>query len=180
MILDIKKLTQSKNFKAIMAIILALIILSGVFQAGVLFGFSKASFLSNFGDNYYRNFGENGNFMGYKMGKGMMFRNEFGGHGVIGKIIKVDLPNIIVLGKDNVEKIIVTNASTTVHQFRDVSSTDKLAIDQIVTVLGNPDEKGQIQAKFIRIMPNNINMPMMNGVDIFFNDTYSSPTKSKI
>jgi hypothetical protein len=83
------------------------------------------------------------------------FRDEnSGGHGIIGKIIKVSLPTIIVMGPDNIEKVIVTTASTTAHQMRDVIALDKLTADQFITVLGYPNEQGQIVAKFIRVMPN--------------------------
>ncbi|MEK7463906.1 MAG: hypothetical protein AAB610_02160 [Patescibacteria group bacterium] len=130
--------------------IIGLAVVFAIFQAGVFVGFSKASFLFRGGDNFYRAFEDGPGRMGGKM----MFRDEFsGGHGAIGKIIKINLPTLVVLGPDNIEKIILTNDSTEVRQFRDASSLDKLSIDQHIAVLGAPNDDGQVVAKFIRIIP---------------------------
>ncbi len=144
--MDTKKFTQLKSPKLIIGVLIILAVLFGIFQAGVFVGFHKASFLFKFGDNYYKTFGERGEMP--------PFRDEMaGGHGTIGKIVKVELPTLIVLGPDNIEKIVITTASTTVHQFRDFLPVDKLAVDQIITVIGYPNEQGQIVAKLIRVMP---------------------------
>lgn len=152
MILDIKKLSQSKSFKAIIAAIIGLAVVLAIFQAGVFVGFHKASFLFKSGDNFYRVFGDKDD-MRPDMGMGM-FRDEMsGGHGVVGKIIKVNLPTIVVMGPDNIEKIILLDEKTSVHMAREIASINALAIDQYITVLGTPNDQGQIVAKFIRMIP---------------------------
>jgi hypothetical protein len=144
--MDTKKFTQLKSPKFIIGILILIAVIFGIFQAGVFVGFQKASFLFKYGDNYYRTFGERGNMP--------PFRDEMaGGHGVIGKIVRINLPTIVVMGPDNIEKIIVTTASTTVHQFREAFPLNKLTADQFITVLGYPNEQGQIVARFIRLMP---------------------------
>jgi hypothetical protein len=151
----IKSVTPGKVIGAI--IILAVIL--GIFQAGVFVGFSKASFHYNFGDNYYRNFGQPGGRMERSMMKplndiGMRLMDErSGGHGTFGKIIKINLPNIVVLGPDNIEKIVLINSTTTIHMGRTQVVTDNLIMDQDIVVLGTPNESGEISANFIRIMP---------------------------
>jgi hypothetical protein len=145
--MDINKLSQLKSLKFILITVIILAVGFGVFQAGVFVGFHKASFLFKYGDNYYKTFGERGEMP--------PFRDEMaGGHGTIGKIVKVNLPTIVVLGPDNIEKIIMTTASTTVHQFRELLPLDKLTADQMITVIGYPDAQGQIVAKLIRVVPN--------------------------
>ena len=149
---EIKKTLQSGKVKVIIASIIGLAVVFAIFQVGVFVGFHKASFLFKGGDNFYRAFGNRG--MGIGMGGNMMFRDEFsGGHGALGKIVKIDLPTLVVLGPDNIEKTIITDENTEVREFREISSLNKLAVDQHVTVLGSPNEQGQVVAKFIRIMP---------------------------
>ncbi len=146
---NLEKIVESKSFKTVIVITVVIAVLAFIFQAGVFVGFHKASFLFKSGDNFYRVYGERG------PGSMMSGRNdEFsGGHGVIGKIVKVNLPTLVVLGPDNIEKVIVTDASTTVRVARDSSDLDKLVLDQFITVLGSPNDQGQIVAKFIRIIP---------------------------
>ncbi len=131
MILDIKKLSQkisgSKTIKVIIFTVIFLGILSLVFQAGIFVGFHKAGFI---------------------------YRSEFrGGHGAVGKIVKIDLPILTMLGSDNIEKTILIDDDTNIRMTRDVLSANKLTIDQYITVLGSPNDDGQIVAKFIRIIP---------------------------
>jgi hypothetical protein len=163
MIKNIKNLAQSKTFKAIIITLLILAIVLGIFQAGIFVGFHKASFLFNSGDNFYKIYGERNGKINRGSMMGGIFRDEFGGgHGVVGKIIKINLPNIVVLGPDNIEKNILTNASTSIYEYRNNSSIEKLTLDKFVTVLGSPDSQGQIVAKFIRIIPS---MPMMFNIN---------------
>lgn len=172
MIMDIKKFAQSGKMKVVVITVICLAILSAIFQAGVFVGFNKASFLFKGGDNFYRAFGDRDDVIINSMGMGGgMFRDEFsGGHGAIGKIVKVNLPTIVVIGPDNIEKTILLSDDTTVHQLRNVSSTDKLEVDQYITVLGAPNDDGQIVAKFIRVIP----PPMMQGLAVPFNQSSST------
>lgn len=153
--MDILKVSQSKKIKIIITTIVGLAILSGVFQAGVFVGFHKAAFLFKSGDNFYRAFGDRDDRLIKGMGMaGGMFRDELsGGHGAIGKIVKVNLPIITVIGPDNIEKTIIVNDDTNIHQQRGTSSIDVLTADQYISVLGTPNDQGQIVAKFIRIVP---------------------------
>ena len=156
MIFDIKKFTNSKPLKVAIITIVILAIASFVFQAGVFVGFHKASFLFKNGDNFYNVYGKNSGMMG---GRGEMHMNNFlrdeysSAHGAVGKIVKISLPNIVVLGSDGIEKNILTDKNTIVKLFRDNSSAEKLTIDQNIAVLGSPDAQGQIVAKLIRVLP---------------------------
>ncbi len=76
-----------------------------------------------------------------------------GGHGAVGKIVKVSLPSIVIEGPDNIEKEVIINESTLIRSSGpDATSTD-LKMDDFVTILGTPNEDGQIQAKLIRVLP---------------------------
>lgn len=151
MILDIKKITQSKVLIIVALIAGFIAILAFVFQVGVFVGFHKASFLFKNGDNFYKAYGNRDNRM--MGGMGMLKDELSGGHGAIGKIVKIELPNLVVLGPDNIEKIIITSTTTSVREARNEKSIGDLSLDNFITVLGTPNEQGQIVAKFIRILP---------------------------
>lgn len=142
---------ESKNFKRFFYILGSLIILLCVFLAGISVGFHKANFGKAWGDNYERNFG---------MMRGGMMR-DFGGpqgnfpnaHGAVGKIIKIELPTIIVQDRDNTEKVILIKDDTKIEQMRTELKQTDLKIDDFIVTIGSPNDKGQVEAKLIRIMP---------------------------
>lgn len=145
----LNKFVDSKNFKKVIYVLGALFILSLVFQAGMIAGFRKAAFRHDWGNNYERNFGP--------MRKAPPFLDDIKGapnaHGAIGKIIKIEFPNIVVLDKDQTEKVIIINDSTSILERRDRITKDNLAIDKYIVVIGTPNQDGQIEAKLIRIIP---------------------------
>lgn len=145
----IKKILESKIIVGILYGVGGVLVALFIFAAGVDVGFDKASFGRNWGDNYERNFG-------------MMGRNGLGGimghfpnaHGAVGKIIKVELPTIIVQDKDNTEKVILIKDDTKIQNgTKENSNINDLQLDGYIIVIGSPNTQGQIEAKFIRILP---------------------------
>ena len=143
----IKKIFESKFLVGILygvGIVVAVLL---IFSAGVSVGFRKASFGRAWGDNYEQNFG-------------MRPMPPFGGennfpnaHGAAGKIIKIELPTVIVQDQDKTEKVVLIKDDTKIQKMRDnIVSTD-LKLDDFIVVIGSPNNQGQIEAKFIRIMP---------------------------
>lgn len=147
--MDFNKLFQSKTFKRILFGVLAFVVLLLVFQAGMLVGFRKANFSYLWGENYHRNFaGPRGGFMDDMRG-----RDFIESAGVFGQIIKIDGQNIIIRGKDNVEKIVLVKKDSIIRRFRDTLQLLDLEVDDSLVVIGEPNEAGQIKAKLIRVMP---------------------------
>jgi len=151
--MDLNKFFQSKIFKFGALGIVALLILLGVFKAGMLVGFKKADFSFRWAENYHQNFaGPRGGFF-------QEFERKMGGgdfinaHGLIGQIIKIDGENIAIKGKDNVEKIILVKEDTAIMRFRESVKITDLKIDENIIVIGEPNESGQIEAKLIRVAP---------------------------
>lgn len=140
---------QGKIFKVIIILIVSLIVLLFVFKLGVLVGFKKASFSYLWGENYHRNFAgpRNGFFRDFEG------REFIDSHGVFGQIIKIDGSNLIIKGRDNVEKIIIVKNNTTIMRFRDTIKLSELKVDDQVVVIGDPNDNGQIEAKLIRLVP---------------------------
>lgn len=150
----IKSIFESQTFKTVIYTIGVLFIIFLIFQAGMIAGFRKASFGRDWGENYTDNFGSPHKFIGMR-GEGMGdFGNLPNAHGAIGKIIKVELPIMVVFdGKDQTEKIIVINDKTDIRMMRDVVDTSALKVDEHVVVIGAPNSSGQIEAKLIRFIP---------------------------
>ena len=150
---DIKKVFESKIATGILIGVGTLIIAMLIFSAGIAVGFHKASFGHAWGENYERNFGIRYNHFG--LGKD----NFPNAHGAIGKIIKIELPTIIVQDqKDNTEKVVLINDDTQIQKMMTNIKMGDLSVDDYVVVIGSPDDQGQIEAKFIRVMP--MGMPL--------------------
>jgi hypothetical protein len=146
----IEKVFESKVSTGVLYTIGVMIILMVVFFCGVSVGFKKASFGKNWGENYERNFGR---MSPPRDGFGLGQDNFPNAHGAIGKIIKIELPTIIVQDKDNTEKVVLIKDDTQIQKQRATITKNELVIDDFVIIVGSPNELGQVEAKLIRIMP---------------------------
>lgn len=153
--MDTNQIFQSKAFKFFALGIGILIILLLVFGIGMSVGFKKANFSFQWGENYHRNFG--GPREGFMRDfSGMDF---MGGHGVAGQIIKIDIPAesgqviLTMKGKDGIEKAVVVNEKTEIRRLMETIKPSDLKTDDFIVVIGQPTKAGQIEAKFIRVMP---------------------------
>ena len=151
--MDTNKFFQSKVFKALVFVIAALIIFLAGFKAGIFVGFRKAGFSYRFEENYHRNFA------GPKAGFFNDFRNDFKNRnfmqsaGVFGQIIKIDNNNLVIAGRDNLEKIVSVTEQTIINRFQETIKISDLKVDDPIVIIGEPNEYGQIEAKLIRVMP---------------------------
>ncbi len=149
--MDINKFFQSKTFKMVLGVILGVIVFFLIFSIGMFIGFKKAGFSYRWGENYHRNFaGPRGGFLGdFGDFRG---RDFMGAHGVFGQIIKIDGSLLIIRGSDNVEKIVLIKDDTIIRRFQEAVKLTDLKVDEYLVVIGEPNDIGQIEAKFIRLM----------------------------
>lgn len=147
---NLNKFVESNNFKKIIFALLVIFVLIFVFELGVVSGFKKATFRHNWGDNYENNFGPKRDLPPFVKDN---IKDMPNANGAIGKIIKIDLPNIVVLDKDKTEKVIVVNDKTNILERKDKINKDFLTLDKYIIVIGEPNELGQIEAKLIRVIP---------------------------
>jgi len=147
--MEINKFFQSKTFKIILWAIAELIIILIVFKIGTVVGFRMANFSYKWGENYHRNFGgPRGGFFG-----DFIDGNFIKPNGVFGQIIKIDGQTLIIKDQENVEKAVIVNDNTIIERFRERIKPPDLKVDDNIVVIGEPNNNGQIEAKFIRIMP---------------------------
>ncbi len=148
--MNIENLSKSKNVRAVIVSIGVLVVVLSILFAGINIGERRARFAGNYGDNFERNF------MGPRGGQmpGRGFFNEMlpGGHGAVGEIISINLPQLIVSGPDNLEKTVLVSSTTVFRRFQENIQSSELKAGDFVVVIGNPNDNGQVEAKLIRIM----------------------------
>jgi len=150
-----KESNKKINFDTLTWIIIGLltiVALVSVFGLGVFVGKKKAEFSYRWAEHYHQMFaGPRFGFFGKWRG---FLREEFiEAHGSVGEIIKIEGNNLIVKGKDNIERVIVVNEKTVIKRgLKDIKISD-LKVGDVIVVIGSPNDKGQIEAKLIRVFP---------------------------
>lgn len=145
----IREAIQSSKFKKAITIIgLALLVLV-IFAVGMEVGYMKAGFSYKFGESYYRSFGQDGAHpMGFVPG------DVSDAHGVSGTIISIGANGLVIADQDKTEKAVVIGDDTVVRELRGTITPADLKIGDFIVIIGNPDDDtGDIDAKFIRVLP---------------------------
>jgi hypothetical protein len=148
---------KQKNRDTLKLIIIGLAgfaVLILIFGAGMFVGAMKAKFSYRWAENYHKNFaGPRAGFFG-DWRKFPPFPGDFiESHGTFGEIIKIDNNNLVVKGREDIEKIVLVNEKTVIKSgFKDIKISDLKVGDRIV-IIGSPNEQGQIEAKLIRVFP---------------------------
>lgn len=147
--MDIKHIIQSRALKIILYGIGGMVVLLLAFQAGEFVGYHRARFSYQWGENYYHMFdARSGRMMGN------FSRSDFPSmHGASGKIIKIEGGNIIVADRDNSEKLVLISDDTEIRRFRENIKFADLKVGDFIVAIGSPDDKGQIEARLLRVMP---------------------------
>jgi hypothetical protein len=155
--IDFKKIKiffESQTFKTALTAVGIIAIALLIFQIGVFVGYKKASFSFGWSENYNRNFGgpEKMGFMARLPFPQELRDNEFlNPHGIVGTVLKINGNTIIIKGKDNAEKVIIIPEKTSIFDRKEDIEISDLKVDDEITVIGSPNEQGQIEAKLIRI-----------------------------
>jgi hypothetical protein len=144
---------KSRTFVVIIIVLFGLALLVGVFTLGAAVGYRKARFSYAWGENYSRNFGgPREGFMG-NFAKDFSGRDLIDAHGTFGQVMKIDGSMLVIKGPDNVEKSVLIKDDTTIQRLRETIKLGDLKTDEYIVVIGRPNDSGQIEAKFIRVMP---------------------------
>lgn len=136
-----------KNLNVLIFAFGGALLLVATFQVGVFIGERKATFAYRWSENYHRIFA----------GPQHGFFNNFQGpmpmdaHGVFGSVLKVDGDTMLIEGKDDTEESVVVSTSTVIRHGSDTIPLNDVTTNNQVTVIGTPNDDGQIMAQFIRI-----------------------------
>jgi hypothetical protein len=143
-----KDFFASRSFKRILWIIGGLAVAFFVFGLGVAVGYRKALFSSSYGENYYHNFYGDG-------GEGPMQT-----HGVAGIVIDASTSSISLKDNDNNEQSVAIDADTVIKKMNDTIPVDMIRAGDMITVIGEPNDNGQIHARFVRVFGASSSMPL--------------------
>ena len=147
--MDLQPFFKSKVFTGVLIGIGVAIGALLLFNLGMFVGYQKAGFSYRWSENYHRNFaGPKDGFM-----EEMNGQNFIDSHGIVGQIIKIEDGSLILKGQDGVEKIISLSTDTTIHRFRESIKESDLQMNDLIVVIGDPDNSGKIAAKLIRVLP---------------------------
>lgn len=150
---NFKEFFHSKVFSGFIFGLATFLVLTIVFQIGVFVGFKKAHFSQKLGENYGRIFGEEKRPKGQEEFFDMPFDNLPGGHGAVGAIIKVSTSTLVVAEPNNLEKIIRLGEKTIIRKAREEISGAGINVGDFVSIIGEANDQGEIEAKFIRVLP---------------------------
>lgn len=128
--------------KKIITGVVAIVILGGVFYAGVAYGKSGTSARSQFG---------NGQFTGNLNGVGGM-RAGMGGGFIAGEIISKDVSSVTIKMQDGSTKIVLVGTSTQVMKSA-IGTANDLITGTTVTVTGSANSDGSVTAQSVQIRP---------------------------
>ena len=140
---------ESRAFRSVLYGVLTLIVLLLVFRTGMIIGYQKALSSFQLGQNYDQIFlgPDNGPRFGLD---GDGFPND---HGSSGQIIQISGDTVVLKGRDQVERSVVTDDDTLIKRFQDTVSLSALKVGDDIIVIGSPNDSGQLEAKFIRYLP---------------------------
>ena len=134
----------------IIVIIASILVLIVVFCLGMIAGYHGERFSQRWDRHYSEVMNERYSAFGpFSKGKG----DALVSHGAVGQVIAVNFPSFVVRSPQEVEKVVIIDPQTAIRRFRNEGTSTDVTIGSWVIALGSPDEKGEIHASLIRIMP---------------------------
>ena len=146
--MEFKNWFQSKTATNVLIVVGIIIVVLVIFEAGIFVGFHKASFSYRLGENYYQTFGGPRGDFGEIAGNGFPNTN-----GVNGKIIKINLPSIVIEDQTSIERVVVITDDTSIRKFREEIKPEDLKVGDYVVIIGSPNDSAQTEAHLIRLIP---------------------------
>ena len=145
-----KNILETKTYGKIIVAISVILIALIIFSAGIFVGYYKATFSHDLDDVYRQGF----NSPGSPFAPFMHSSDDVNPHGIVGQIVGINLPfSIMVKGDKNAEQIVTILPETTVRIFHSLATTSDIKVGDQAIVIGTPNDQGEIQASFIRIIP---------------------------
>ncbi len=149
--MKIDNFLRSRELKTVIATLVVVIVIFGIFKAGMIVGYHKAFVSYRWKGSDFADGGK-GSWKGRFMHE--VYDKDFiGAHGVFGKIVKIDPATLTIKNRLGEERVILIDTTTVIKRFQKQIQLNDLAIDDPITVIGDPDDVGQIKAKFITFMP---------------------------
>ncbi len=156
-----KKTKRFDVLKWIIFGLIGLIILILVFGLGMFVGGTKAKFSYRWAEQYHKMFaGPKSGFFGDWRTPFPPMKDFIESHGTIGEIIKINNKELVVKGKNDLEKLIILTEKTVIQKGKAILKKENLNVSDLVVIIGSPNQKGQIEAKLIRIFNGEFRKPL--------------------
>jgi len=152
-----KKFLHPDYLKLIIIGLIIFVAVFLIFGMGVWIGERKAGFSYRWAEQYQRNFaGPRGGF--FDDWRSFPKGDFMEAHGIFGQIMKINTSTsleqtLAIKGNDDVEKIVLIKKDTIIKSLRETVKISGLKVDDYIVVVGEPNDAGQIEAKFIRLVP---------------------------
>lgn len=146
-------ITRSKKINVVLIILGSVAVIFVVFSLGIYVGYRKALFAAGKSQDYYRDF-----FGAAPMG--FMAGMPGATHGIAGTVIDIAGPNITVKDQNNDEESVEVSSDTVIRRMSATIDEDGIVIGDSVTVIGEPTDAGQIEARFIRVFSSSSSLPL--------------------
>lgn len=137
---------HSKTFKVLVVVLFELILLIGAFTLGLRVGVGKAGYTYSWAVNYPNNFVGGRRIL---MPPPPQFINA---HGLDGTILSMSNSNLYIKDEDGNENTIVVSPTTSIRQNFQSLQVNDLKVNEEIVVIGSANDKGQIDAKLIRVL----------------------------
>src|SRR5262249_34852657 len=146
------KTPKTKTLLWILCVVFVVLIAFGL---GITVGYRRAIFSSQFGEHYYR--GLYGDPFGRPV-MGITGRAPLTMHGVAGEVIDVTSSTLSVKDPTGNETSVLIASNTPIREMGNDISPNDIEVGNMVTVIGEPDQNGQVEARFIRVFESSSSM----------------------
>ncbi len=146
-----KKSTRYDILKWIIIGLAGFVIVILIFSLGMFVGGLKARFSYRWAEQYHKMFaGPRRGFFGdwQILPPPADFIESYGN---FGEIIKIKENEFVIIGRGNIEKVILINDKTIIKKGREMIKKENLKVGDWVVIIGLPNEEGKIEAKLVRI-----------------------------
>ena len=145
---DFLKPPKTKRLLWILCAVLAVLVGFGL---GIIVGYRRAVFAANWNRNYYPNF-YGAPSSGVMMGMGPAQAPPFNPHGVVGEVIDIGSSSLSIKDSDDNEQSVFVASATPIREMNNTISLSAVEVGDQVTIIGEPNDNGQVEARFIRVV----------------------------
>lgn len=146
---DFLKIPKTKTLLWILCSILVVLVAFGL---GVVVGYRRAVFASGWSENYYHNFYDMSPDHGFFMtGIGSGASQPFNPHGVAGEVVDIGSSTLSVQDADGEAQSVFVASATPIREMNGSILFTAIQIGDHVTIIGQPNDSGQVEARFIRV-----------------------------
>jgi hypothetical protein len=149
---------KTPKTKTLLWVLCSILVVLIAFGLGIAVGYRRAIFASEFGENYYQNL------YGSPFGRpmvGVTNRGPLTMHGVVGEVIDITSSTLSVKDPMGNEQSVLVVSGTPIREIDNNILMTDIRIGDGVTVIGDPSENGQVEARFIRVFAGTSTMPAL-------------------